>query len=210
MEEIINFQTTNINKCKFIDDKAVDIYDFDNTVFNSVTPNEKLWDENTYKSLLTDTSRGGLGWFEHLSSLDNEYLNYGTFNEEILKVIKESTNFTVLLTGRDMKFEVLIHQILHKVNIKFDLYEFKPIPNSNELRISTFEFKKKYILNLLKLYDFKYINLYEDRPAHIIEFQKLFTNIKVNSFIHAVENKPKHLKKEIEKVIVNKIINKEK
>ena len=81
--------------------------------------------------------------------------------------MKQSTAFTVLLTGRSERgFSELIPRIMKSKSLVFDMIVLKPeVGPSNERFSSTLLFKKAFLEQLLATYPkIEEVKIYEDRP----------------------------------------------
>lgn len=188
----------------------IDIFDFDGTIFNSPVPNRNLWDNKTYGKLMEDSSRGGLGWFQHKVTLSSKYIQGSDFNYEIVNEVKRSmadpASVTVMLTGRDTSFREYILDILSREGLKFDEYGLKPMPKPDEIRITTMDFKQKFIRDLIQKYRVNRVEMWEDRPKHVTKFNEFLSAIGVNGGVHFVDKPEVHMEPTLERELVSHLI----
>jgi len=194
-----------------VDIITVNIFDFDGTLFRSPTPHRDRWGRShgTICGMRTD---GGLGWFQDVITLSPPYVPAAPDSswfianvvDKVIQSMNTPTCLTVLLTGRAAEYFNIIETIVTNHKLQFDYYALK---NSQEKR--TMQFKKDFITDLLALLpNVKYLNIWEDRPKHALEFEEwlklAFTNIV--SVIHRIEELDTNLPEEIEIDLIRKLI----
>jgi len=188
----------------------IDIFDFDGTIFNSPVPNRKLWDSKTYGRLMEDSSRGGLGWFQHNVTLSNKYIQGSDFNYDVVNEVRKSmadpSAVTVMLTGRDTTFTSHVLEILARESLVFDEYGFKPAPKAGEIRTTTMNFKQDFINGLISKYGVRKVSMWEDRPKHVTKFNEFLTAIGVNNGVHYIEKPEVHMEPALEQELVRHLI----
>src|SRR5574343_68294 len=189
----------------------INIFDFDGTIFNSPVPNGKIWDSKTFGRLMADSSRGGLGWFQHTITLDNKYIKDSTCNEEVVAAVRKSmadpSCATILLTGRDTSFSNRIRDILSSNGLVFDDFGFKPEPKVGEIRETTMNFKKRFIKEMIEKYGANKVEMWEDRQKHVITFREYLTVLGVNTGVNFIDRPETHMKAELEREVVNQLIS---
>ncbi|KAL8840232.1 MAG: hypothetical protein Q9170_001439 [Blastenia crenularia] len=164
--------------------KALHVYDFDNTLFMSPLPNQKLWTGQTTGFLQTQECFVNGGWWHDPpileatgQGIEKEEPNgwNGWWNEQIVELvqlsIKQSNALTVLLTGRgENNFADLIKRIVASKNLAFDMICLKPQagPNNQSFN-STMNYKQAILQDLIHTYkDADEIKIYEDRVKQCV------------------------------------------
>ncbi|KAG0259899.1 hypothetical protein BG011_002297 [Mortierella polycephala] len=114
---------------------TVNVFDFDQTLFQSPLPNPSLWDPS-FTGILTSWNYCGTGWWHNPGTLelgpDVEATCWeGWWNEEIVEKVKESSRdpacMTVLLTGRNgPTFGQKLIEMVGRKSLDFDLIVTKP------------------------------------------------------------------------------------
>ncbi|RDL32531.1 Uncharacterized protein BP5553_08987 [Venustampulla echinocandica] len=171
--------------------KALHVYDFDNTLFNSPLPNPKLWNGPTIGFLQTQDTFAGGGWWHdaRILAATGEGIEKeeprawdGWWNERIVELIRLSMEqkdaLTVLLTGRsEHGFAELIKRMVGSKKLDMDLITLKPLIGPDHERFSnTMGFKQAFLQNLMETYKYAdEIRVYEDRVRHVKMFRDFFT-----------------------------------
>ncbi|KAG0049041.1 hypothetical protein BGZ83_006117 [Gryganskiella cystojenkinii] len=114
---------------------TVNVFDFDQTLFQSPLPNPALWDPS-FIGILTSWNYCGTGWWHNPGTLElgpeiEASCWEGWWNEDIVTQVKESSAdpgcLTVLLTGRNgPTFGTKLIQMVTKKGLDFDLIATKP------------------------------------------------------------------------------------
>ncbi|KAL1958501.1 hypothetical protein VTO42DRAFT_4365 [Malbranchea cinnamomea] len=178
------------------DIKAIHVYDFDNTLFQTPLPNPQLWSSQTIGFLQAYDSFATGGWWHDPNILAStgqgleveEPLGWkGWWNELIVQLvelsIKQKDALTVLLTGRaESSFADLIKRIVKSRNLQFDLICLKPEVGPNSQRFSTtMNFKQTFLEDLVLTYkQADEIRVYEDRIKHVKGFREYFEQLNRN------------------------------
>lgn len=183
---------------KWLPDKKtrVVIYDYDNTLFHSLLPEEgkELYWKRTGK---TWPFTGWWGRVETLlPPLVTEPITEAYFVAETLAAFRtdrqrKDTN-CYLMTGRPGKVAGRIKEILQAVNVNFDRHYFRGGPAHLS---DTLEIKLYLIANEIITPEIEILEIWEDRAEHIEvftdkieEWKEQFPNLR-EIIIHAVENK---------------------
>ncbi|KFH40919.1 hypothetical protein ACRE_083750 [Hapsidospora chrysogenum ATCC 11550] len=180
---ILNKQLPPVDKIR-----VLHIYDFDNTLFKTPTPNPSLWLGQTIGSLANPDIFANGGWWH-----DNRILAAtgegvekeeprawkGWWNEKIVELVrlsmKQPDALTVLLTGRsEQNFSQLIKRIVDSKGLEFDMIGLKPkVSPTNQRFQSTMHFKQLFINAMLETYvNAEDLRIYEDRPKHTKGFRE--------------------------------------
>jgi hypothetical protein len=157
-----------------MEEKIVNIFDFDGTLFRSLAPNPKLWDSSLIGKIHSTTDQHGLGWFQDLITLSHPYVPMypeekwfvAEVKEKVLESMQDPTAITVLLTGRSVQYREMIERMVTHAGLVFDEYGLKPGP-----QVTTMNFKIDFIAKLVSKYQPYRVVLYEDRPAHAEKFK---------------------------------------
>ncbi|KNG84447.1 hypothetical protein ANOM_006912 [Aspergillus nomiae NRRL 13137] len=173
--------------------KAIHVYDFDNTLFQSPLPNPQLWNGPTIGFLQAYESFANGGWWHDPNLLaatgegaeKEEARGWeGWWNEQIVQLVKLSMQqkdaLTVLLTGRsEGGFASLVRRIVDSRKLEFDLICLKPEVGPNSERFSTtMEFKQSFLEDLILTYNqADEIRVYEDRVKHVKHFREFFEQL---------------------------------
>ncbi|KAF9934259.1 hypothetical protein FBU30_002677 [Linnemannia zychae] len=114
---------------------TVNVFDFDQTLFQSPLPNPALWDPS-FIGILTSWAYCGTGWWHNPGTLDlgpdaEASLWEGWWNEAIVDKVKESSDdpgcLTILLTGRNgPTFGQRLVNMVQSKGLDFDLVVTKP------------------------------------------------------------------------------------
>ncbi|KAK3805784.1 MAG: hypothetical protein J3Q66DRAFT_393164 [Benniella sp.] len=115
--------------------RTVNVFDFDQTLFQSPLPNPALWDPS-FLGTLTSWNYCGTGWWHNPGTLElgpeiEASCWEGWWNEEVVEKVRESSedpgSLTVLLTGRNGPVfgQKLIEMVTRK-GLDFDLIATKP------------------------------------------------------------------------------------
>ncbi|KAG0228574.1 hypothetical protein BGX31_006544 [Mortierella sp. GBA43] len=115
--------------------RTVNIFDFDQTLFQSPLPNPALWDPS-FLGTLTSWNYCGTGWWHNPGTLelgpDVEASCWdGWWNEDVVQKVQESSGdpgcLTVLLTGRNgPTFGHKLIEMAKRKGLDFDLIATKP------------------------------------------------------------------------------------
>ncbi|ORX85751.1 hypothetical protein K493DRAFT_291433 [Basidiobolus meristosporus CBS 931.73] len=205
----------------------LNVFDFDNTLFRSPTPNPKLW-ESSLIGPLTAFQQVNNGWWHDLRSLQlgEEVEKQGWKDwwiepivDKVRQSMSEPHNFTVLLTGRVKDiFEQQILSMVTSKGLSFDLVILKPPINYESVRLtgeethSTTSFKKSVIENIVEQNpSIKEVYMWEDRPAHVLKFQAAISELLAsgrieNGAVIQVIEPPSHMPEAIEKSRVSEMV----
>jgi len=163
-----------------MEEKTLNIFDFDGTIFRSPVPNPANWDSSAIGKLKATIDTNGFGWFQDIVTLSEPYVPARAgeewfvphVKEAVLSSMKDENSITVLLTGRSIKYSEIVKNITYSAGITFDVLGFKP--HDNEETITTMNFKKEFMKDLINNYNPKKVNVWEDRPSHVAKFKELF------------------------------------
>ena len=160
--------------------KAIHIYDFDNTLFLSPTPNPKLWTQYTVGLLQTENTFVNGGWWHDNRLLEATGMGMqkeetrawqGWWNEDIVKLVelslRQADALTVLLTGRSEKnFTNVIKRMIKSKRLDFDLVCLKSSSSDYGRPVqTTMGFKQALIKDLIaNCQGVEEVKIYEDRP----------------------------------------------
>jgi hypothetical protein len=152
-----------------MEERTVNIFDFDGTLFKSPAPNPDLWD-----GMLLGLIKGKLQWFQDIITLSEPYIPakitdewfVESVKEKVLESMENPSAVTVLLTGRTKIFESQINRILKAGGLVFDEIGLKP--NGN---ITTTNFKYDFISHLVSKYSPNKICIWEDRSSYADKFR---------------------------------------
>ena len=179
--------------------KAIHVYDFDNTLFKTPTPNPKLWNGPTIGLLANPDCFVNGGWWH-----DNRILAAtgagllkeearaweGWWNESIVELVRLSHQqkdaLCVLLTGRsEHGFGDLVARMVASKGLDFDMMGLKPATGPDGERFaSTMAFKQVFLRHIMETYRLaEEIHIYEDRPKHVKGFRDFMVeyNLAVNA-----------------------------
>ena len=170
--------------------KTIHVYDFDNTLFMSPLPNQKLWASPTVGLLQEQHSFINGGWWHNPNILsatgegvekEESKAWEGWWNEQIVDLVRLSMEqkdaLTVLLTGRaEEGFADLIRRMVASKKLQFDLICLKPLAGpSNQKFTSTMKYKQALLEDLMYTYnDADELRIYEDRIGHVSGFRDFF------------------------------------
>ncbi|KAG4416174.1 hypothetical protein IFR04_010693 [Cadophora malorum] len=170
--------------------KALHVYDFDNTLFNSPLPNPKLWNGPTIGFLQSQDTFATGGWWHdsRILAATGEGLEKeepraweGWWNEKIVELIQLSMQqkdaLSILLTGRSENgFAELVKKMVKSKGLEFDIISLKPAAGPNNQRFSsTMNFKQVFLESLMETYKgADEIRVYEDRVKHTKGFRDFF------------------------------------
>lgn len=202
--------------------KKIHIYDFDNTLFHSPSPNPNLLNDQTIGTLTNSDMLDYGGWWAEPLILKNMgqgwdvelERSWDTFwNEDVEDLLKlsysEKDTIAIIMTGRKNKlFNHLIKDILKARGVNYDGLMLKKgqFP-------TTISYKTQVLTDLLDYYeDVTQVTIYDDRPAQLNGFQKC-----LNEYIEAVRPdmtynlvpvapKAKHLDPKTERKLIEEII----
>ncbi|KAF9122297.1 hypothetical protein BGW39_009855 [Mortierella sp. 14UC] len=169
---------------------TVHVFDFDQTLFRSPTPNAAIWDPY-FLSKMVAWDECGSGWWLTRSSLELgpavEASGWeGYWNEDLVPIVKESAKdpgcLTILLTGRNgpMYSDILIRMVQSK-RLDFDLIATKPatvarLPDKDEetyVKLHTFSTKREFLYNVLLEYPgLRNMHAWDDRLGQIAQFRQ--------------------------------------
>ncbi|KAI2627680.1 hypothetical protein GGR54DRAFT_590007 [Hypoxylon sp. NC1633] len=171
--------------------RAIHIYDFDNTLFQTPLPNPKLWHSTTIGQLCQPDVFINGGWWHNPRILaatgegeesEEKRAWDGWWNEKIVELVrlsnKQNDALCVLLTGRsEHGFSSLIKRIVTSKGLDFHMIALKPSVGPNNERFSTtMEAKQIFIREILRTYkEAKEIRIYEDREKHIADFREFLS-----------------------------------
>ncbi|KAL6056658.1 Protein-lysine N-methyltransferase efm5 [Balamuthia mandrillaris] len=162
---------------------AVNVFDFDGTLFRSPMPSSKLWNSHLVTKLRMQPSDLGFGWFQEVITLSPPFVpsepSIDWWNEELLPVVKNSMDdpqsYTVLLTGRSVAYTHVISNLVEHAGLRFDSMGFK---DSAE---RTIDFKTRFLVEVLRrVLPQKcpgaplQLNIWEDRPSQAAQFRAFF------------------------------------
>eukprot|EP01132_Coremiostelium_polycephalum_P003657 gene3657-4555_t len=202
---------------------TLNIFDFDGTLFKSPEPNPSLWHSSMIGKIQSMPKTNGLGWFQETITLDHPYVPISPHRDEwfhshvledaLHSCNNKNDNITCLLTGRTTIYKEIIERILESVQLKFDIMGLKPVDHFDKTKESTFEFKRKFILDLLSSYPRDSIGkivVYEDRVKHVEQFRAFLATIKgIDSYkVVFIDEAPKYLPREMEMELVGKLVEK--
>ncbi|KAF7876369.1 hypothetical protein EAF04_001462 [Stromatinia cepivora] len=172
--------------------KALHVYDFDNTLFNSPLPNPKLWNGPTIGFLQTQDTFATGGWWHDSRILaatgegvekEEPRAWEGWWNERIVELIELSMQqkdaLSILLTGRsEAGFSELLKRMLASKGLDVDMIVLKPAAGPRNERFgSTMNFKQCFLEALMETYrGAEEIRIYEDRVRHVKAFRDFFTD----------------------------------
>ncbi|KAL2072230.1 hypothetical protein VTL71DRAFT_11573 [Oculimacula yallundae] len=172
--------------------KALHVYDFDNTLFNSPLPNPKLWNGPTIGFLQSQDTFATGGWWHdsRILAATGEGLEKeepraweGWWNEKIVELIQLSMQqkdaVAILLTGRsEHGFAELVKKMVKAKGLDFDIISLKPAAGPNSQRFSsTMNFKQVFLESLMETYKgAEEIRVYEDRVKHTKGFRDFFSD----------------------------------
>ena len=170
--------------------KSLHLYDFDNTLFMSPLPNQKLWASQTVGLLQEQHGFINGGWWHDVNILgatgggiekEEPKAWEGWWNEQIADLVRLSMEqkdaLTVLLTGRaEEGFAGLIRRMVASKKLQFDMICLKPLAGpSNQKFTSTMKYKQALLEDLMYTYkDADEIRVYEDRIGHVSGFRDFF------------------------------------
>ncbi|KAL5323344.1 hypothetical protein ACEPPN_007878 [Leptodophora sp. 'Broadleaf-Isolate-01'] len=170
--------------------KALHVYDFDNTLFNSPLPNPKLWNGPTIGFLQSQDTFATGGWWHdsRILAATGEGIEKeepraweGWWNEKIVELIQLSMQqkdaVAILLTGRSENgFAELVKKMVKAKGLDFDIISLKPAAGPNNQRFSsTMNFKQVFLESLMETYKgAEEIRVYEDRVKHTKGFRDFF------------------------------------
>ncbi|KAN0032173.1 hypothetical protein ACTFIV_006050 [Dictyostelium citrinum] len=202
--------------------KTLYIFDFDGTLFKSPEPNPSLWNPSIIGKIKGMPDEGGFGWFQDTITLDDPYVPTKPdrdiwFNKNVLddalNALKHNNNVVCLLTGRTVLYEKIIDRILESVELDFHHKGLKPLNVANASRETTFDFKKRFILNLMhNTYkgEINRVVVYEDRINHVDLFNSFLSSLPgLDSFkVEHIEEEPKYLEHHTELSLVDYLVTK--
>lgn len=128
--------------------------------------------------------------------------------ECVLESMKDPNATTILLTGRSNKFSERIEKILSHKNLVFDEFGYKPEEVQDLQRITTMQFKEKFVSDMVAKYSPAQVNIWEDRYGHFVKFKNLMKNMKLKSRVHFVPPIETTLPEAKEVELVQKLLSK--
>lgn len=175
------------------------VYDFDNTLFHSPSPNPYLYQR--------PLSLNEIGWYRHPATLQIKNHNAQWFNQTLLQTanndLKDTNKLAIVLTGRTHEgYHDTIRKILDSQELKFKVVILKetPIQRTNyKFKYdpgTTFGFKIECIDYILRNFSsIRKIEVYEDRLGQVKQFEEHLerwrTQRRVDSAIcHHIKDKP--------------------
>ncbi|KAJ5703857.1 hypothetical protein N7493_010995 [Penicillium malachiteum] len=186
--------------------KAIHVYDFDNTLFQSPLPNPQIWHGTTIGHLQSETHFANGGWWHdpNILSATGQGMEkeeprawQGWWNENIMRLVRLSMEqkdaVTVLLTGRnEAGFADVVKRMVASQKLDFDMICLKPDVGPNGHRFpSTGVFKHTFLEDLIFTYDeAEEIRVYEDRPKHVKGFRDYLENMNRSLQASADTRKP--------------------
>lgn len=159
------------------------IYDFDGTIFNS--PDREVGEE----IYIRETGMGlpFSGWWGRIESLSppivpnkpgEEWLIRSTIENYKEEVARRGIDTElVLMTGRPFKMKGRVVEICDYFGLGFDYYFFRG--QSGSKGSDTLEIKANFIINDLVHDGLKVLEIWEDRPEHIIGFANFAKELKL-------------------------------
>lgn len=168
--------------------KRLVIFDFDNTLFYSPKPNPQLFTDPVIRMLVQDNKYLPLmNWWSFedpllytlTSSLQSESEEHH-WNKNVLDAARQAAQdpecISIILTGRKSIYFQESFKLLPKFKWLYvnDKFIFNAVCLKNDPCMQTFEYKEKLIDDFLAAYPKLFeLTLFEDRPQHVIRFQKL-------------------------------------
>ncbi|KAK8254659.1 hypothetical protein HDK77DRAFT_478309 [Phyllosticta capitalensis] len=174
--------------------KAIHLYDWDNTLFATPLPSDRLWNPSSIGLLQSqDAFAYEGGWWHNPKILaatgegmekEEPRAWEGCWDEDVVELVRMSMEqkdvLTVMVTGRqEDRFAELLQRMANAKKLEFDLMCLKPAvgPQNQQFR-STMNFKQEFMKDLVYTYkDANEIRIYEDRPKHAVEFRQLFAEL---------------------------------
>lgn len=186
---------------------TIKIFDFDGTIFNSPVPNRDIWNKHMFGKLMSETERGGYGWFQNPITLAPQYIGNSDFNEDVLEEIRianENPNeVTVMLTGRTVAYSTHVRDILDTVGIEFDHYGLKPLSNGKN-KIFTMNFKQEFIRDIISKYDnVVSVQMWDDRSKHVDRFNDFLDSLGLNGGVHYIKEDERKMDVDLERELVD-------
>ncbi|KAF2400122.1 hypothetical protein EJ06DRAFT_511388 [Trichodelitschia bisporula] len=183
--------------------EEIHIYDFDNTLFHTPTPNRKLWHSSALGKLMGESIFANGGWWHDPSVLastgegiekEEPRAWAGFWNETLVELVQLSRQqghvLTVLLTGRgEQRFADLIKRMVRSKGLKFDMICLKRADGSAPYP-TTMAYKKSLIKEIMLTYHHaREIRIYEDRQNHVREFQEFLSKFNTNPLGRLIDGK---------------------
>jgi len=159
------------------------IFDFDGTLMKTPQPAEgKIeWKEKTGKEY------PHRGWWSKRESLDTKIFDIDPIKDTVLEYLAEyedPNTLVIMLTGRLPNQADQVEDILNSQGIIFDEYHYK---NDG----STLSSKLNTIKSLLNRYpNVNFIEIYEDRESHAMEFDSWGKENNIDIKVNLVEENP--------------------
>ena len=183
--------------------KRLHIYDFDNTLYRSPSPNRMLYTNQAYLKLMNNEHMNAGSWWDQVIFLeesfkicvatqDNTYWNK-EITELAIDSFEDPNTVSIILTGRsEHKFQQLFQKMLSISRdlasvegskfyiksdsfLKFNAVCLKARNPQNHVIPATFQFKCHLIQELCEEYpNLEDITIYDDRMYHIKKFKGFF------------------------------------
>ncbi|KAK8175206.1 hypothetical protein IWX90DRAFT_483302 [Phyllosticta citrichinensis] len=174
--------------------KAIHLYDWDNTLFATPLPSDRIWTPSTIGLLQSQDAfvyEGGWWHNPKILAATGEGIEKeeprawdGCWDEDVVELVRMSMEqkdvLTVMVTGRqEDRFADLIQRMAKSKKLDFDLMCLKPaVGPQNQQFHSTMMFKQEFIKDLVYTYnEATEMRIYEDRPKHAAEFRRLFASL---------------------------------
>jgi hypothetical protein len=161
------------------------IFDFDGTLMN--TPSSKNgkieWEEKTGKKY------PHIGWWSKRESLDTNIFDIKPIKNTIIEYLAEYEDphtLVIMLTGRLPNQADQVEGILNSQGIIFDEYHYKDKGDTLTSKFTT-------IRSLLNRYpNVNFIEIYEDREPHVIEFDRWGEENNIDIKVNLVKENATH------------------
>lgn len=118
--------------------------------------------------------------------------------------MEEIDSVTILLTGRNVRYAERIRSLLEDNGLLFEEYGFKPIDRI----ISTKDFKREFLIDLIKKYNSNHLEIWEDRIKHQEDFETFLKENNLMGKVHRLVPTETQLSLEHEMEIVNHLVQK--
>ncbi|KAI5776881.1 hypothetical protein EDC01DRAFT_680673 [Geopyxis carbonaria] len=167
--------------------RAIHVYDFDNTLFQSPLPNSKIWHGPTLGQLQQTAWLANGGWWHDArilastgggADVEEGRAWEGWWNEHVVQLVRLSMEqkdaLTILLTGRsEGAFAGLIQRIVDSKGLVFDMVVLKPDVHVHGHDVkNTLDVKCAFLQQLLNTYrEAEELRIYEDRVKHVRAFE---------------------------------------
>lgn len=179
---IVRWDCSGIKEAPKVDKiRKLHVYDFDNTIFKSPSPNPSLYNDSTVGILCNAEMLHNGGWWAFPLTLRNVGDGWDVesqrawksfWNEDIVELMKLSAEddetLTIVMTGRRKNlFTNIINDILKSRSLKFHALVLKQ-GNFD----STFKFKTQVLTDILNHYhNIQEVTVYDDRKSELNGFQ---------------------------------------